>query len=161
MIQIAITIEDPAWHELSADIEIVCQQALSAAWTVVGRVDQSAITDPWVSLLLADDDQLQALNLQFRGQDKPTNVLSFPSSQVDTPGDAEPQILGDIAVSRQTLVREAAEQEKDIIHHVTHLLVHGLLHLLGYDHEVDEDATAMEKLEIDILGEMKIPNPYD
>ena len=80
---------------------------------------------------------------------------------MDTPGDVEPQILGDIAVSRQTLVREAAEQEKDIIHHVTHLLVHGLLHLLGYDHEDEEDATAMEKLEIDILGEMQIPDPYD
>ena len=161
MIQIAITIEDPAWHELSADIEIVCQQALSSAWTVVSHTGLSAITDPWVSLLLADDDQLQALNLQFRGQDKPTNVLSFPSTQVDTPGDDEPQILEDIAVSRQTLVREAAEQEKDIIHHVTHLLVHGLLHLLGYDHEDEEDATAMEKLEIDILGEMQIPDTYD
>ena len=161
MIQIAITIDDPGWHDLSADIEMICQRALGAAWTVVSQTDLSTITAPWVSLLLADDDQLHALNLQFRGLDKPTNVLSFPSAQVDTPGDAEPQILGDIAISRQTLLREAAEQEKDIIHHVTHLLVHGLLHLLGYDHEDDEDATAMEKLEIDILGEMQISNPYD
>lgn len=104
------------------------------------------------SIMLEADAYLQELNHQFRGLDKPTNVLSFPAGA--------PDYLGDIAISLQTIAREALEQGKTLEAHFSHMVVHGVLHLLGHDHEDDAEADKMETLEIEILNKLSIANPY-
>lgn len=104
------------------------------------------------SILLTNDPKIQQLNRDFRQTDKPTNVLSFPS---DTQG-----YLGDIAIAFETIEREAIEQNKQLTHHVTHMIIHGILHLLGHDHMNDQEAEEMESLEIKILEDMGVKNPY-
>lgn len=104
------------------------------------------------SILLTNNAHIQTLNRDFRNKDKPTNVLSFP--------DGTDGYLGDIAIALETIEAESAEQDKDFYHHLTHMVVHGLLHLKGYDHETEKDATQMETLEIKILADINIENPY-
>lgn len=111
-----------------------------------------------VSILLADDAQVRSLNRDWRGQDKPTNVLSFPADMPTIP-DA-PRMIGDIALARETLVREAEAQRKTLEQHLQHLVVHGVLHLFGYDHIDDADAAEMEAFEIEILAGLAVPDPY-
>jgi probable rRNA maturation factor len=109
-----------------------------------------------VSLLFCDDAAIRALNRQFRGQDKPTNVLSFPGPEpVESAA-----FLGDIAVAFETVAREALEQGKSLEQHCRHMIVHGFLHLLGYDHEDDEEAEAMEAMETRILQRLGVDDPY-
>lgn len=118
-----------------------------------------------VAVRLSDDEEVQALNRDFRGKDKPTNVLSFPQVQPDllitlaNTDDGE-ILLGDIILARQTCAREAAEKGISLDHHATHLIVHGTLHLLGYDHQDDAGAHAMEALEVKALASLGIANPY-
>ncbi len=111
-----------------------------------------------ISVLLSDDAAQQALNREWRGKDKPTNVLSFPALDAD---DAIEGLLGDISLAYETLMREADELEKPFEHHFAHLLVHGMLHVLGYDHETEDEALAMEARETDIMGLLGYPDPYD
>jgi probable rRNA maturation factor len=119
-----------------------------------------------VAILACDDARIAALNADFRDKPQPTNVLSWPSQergaetdggQPHPPSDPE---LGDIAIAFDTCAREAAAQGKPLEAHVTHLIVHATLHLLGYDHERDGDATLMEGLEVEILGKLGLPDPY-
>lgn len=111
-----------------------------------------------LSLLLTDDAHIRVLNKQWRDQDKPTNVLSFPSADED---DDEPgPLLGDVVVAYETTAREAAEEGKSFDDHFTHLLVHGLLHLFGYDHVEDEEAEEMEAFETAILAGLGVADPY-
>ncbi len=105
-----------------------------------------------ISIKWCNDKAMQEINYQFRGLNKPTNVLSFPSEL--------PDYLGDIAISLETIEREANEQQKKYDDHLTHMVVHGVLHLLGYDHEDDTDAKEMEALEVKILGALGISAPY-
>jgi len=105
-----------------------------------------------VSISLVSDAQMKKINYQFRGKNKPTNVLSFPG--------LDQFFLGDIVIAYETLVREAKEQKKDFNNHLTHLILHSILHLLGYDHKEEKDAQKMEKLEIKILHQLGIQNPY-
>ena len=107
-----------------------------------------------ISILLADDEAVRELNREWRGQDKATNVLSFPA-----PESAAPH-LGDVAVAYETCVKEAAWQEKPLADHLTHLVAHGVLHLLGWDHQTDAEADQMEALERDILARLGVPDPY-
>lgn len=110
-----------------------------------------------VSLCLSDDDNVRLLNKQWRHQDKPTNVLSFPSAQMvqfSLPS------LGDVIIAFETVEKEAGLEGKSFEHHFAHLLVHGVLHLLGYDHETDDEACEMEQTERDILALINIPDPY-
>lgn len=108
------------------------------------------------TLALADDALVRDLNRRFRGKDRPTNVLSFPSGEPPAPGG----MLGDIVLARETVEREAALDGKPFDHHLIHLVIHGMLHLLGYDHESDEEAEAMERLETAVLADLGIPDPY-
>lgn len=116
-----------------------------------------------INIKLTDDADSQILNREFRGKDKPTNVLSFPGmtdEDLDYLPDHTHLHLGDIALAFETIQREAEDQEKTLQNHVLHLTVHGLLHLLGFDHETDDQAEEMETLEVDILAKQSIPNPY-
>lgn len=114
-----------------------------------------------ISLVLANDAKVQALNRDYRGQDKPTNVLSF-ALEADQPGPIDNTILplGDIILARETVVREARIQGKEILAHFSHLIVHGLLHLCGMDHQTADEASEMEALERTILAELGLPDPY-
>jgi probable rRNA maturation factor len=105
------------------------------------------------------DAAVRRLNATFRKQDKPTNVLSFPAGPVPAHPDGE-RHLGDVVLAAETVAREAAEAALPLRHHVCHLVVHGLLHLMGYDHESEADAAAMEGLEIAILARLGIADPY-
>ena len=105
-----------------------------------------------LSVVLADNDFIQKLNKSWRNKDKPTNVLSFPQEH--------PAILGDVILALETIRQEAEEQDISFEDHVTHLIIHGILHLLGYNHESSAEAEEMEALEIRILGELGIKNPY-
>lgn len=147
------------------DLETFAQSALSVALSHLG-VQRAAL-----SLLACDDARIAVFNADFRDKATPTNVLSWP--EVDLSPGAEGAIpteptpdldgtisLGDIAIAYDTCAREAAEQGKPLTDHVTHLLVHGLLHLLGYDHIRDGDAARMEALEVKILGKLGVPDPY-
>ena len=118
-----------------------------------------------IAVRLTDDIEVQALNRDFRGKDKPTNVLSFPQVQDDlleslANSDDGEILLGDIVLARETCMREAEEKGVSIVDHATHLIIHGTLHLVGYDHMDDASATAMEALEVKALASLGIANPY-
>jgi probable rRNA maturation factor len=154
---IAVILHDAAWQDDCADLEA---RARAAVATTLRHLN---IDHPLeVSLLLTDDAEQRVLNRQWRGKDKPTNVLSFPNMDDDTwqaaPG--RPQLLGDVVLARETVTREAAEQGKPFAHHALHLVVHGTLHLLGYDHEGAAEAAEMEGLERAILARLGIADPY-
>jgi probable rRNA maturation factor len=148
---IDVEVEAEAWTDALPDAEAVVQAAADAALTGIAPSDVEA---PVVCVLLTDDDAVADLNQRFRGKAGPTNVLSFPA-----PANPEGQI-GDIALAYGVCVREAAEQGKTLSQHLMHLTVHGVLHLLGYDHEDDGEAEAMEALERSILETLGVPDPY-
>jgi probable rRNA maturation factor len=130
--------------------EIVAR-AIRAAEQTAGHVEGT------VSVLIEDDAGIRELNRQWRGIDKPTNVLSFPAAAITS---MAPRQLGDIAISYETAIREANADARPFAHHLAHLAVHGLLHLLGYDHQGDAAAEEMEGLERKILVRLGIPDPY-
>lgn len=145
-----ITRRAGGWDELlSDDLLIRAARAAYAGTRAEGPAE--------ISVLLSDDAEIRTLNKTWRGKDKPTNVLSFPLGDHAGGGDAP---LGDIVLAYETVSREAAERGLDLGHHAAHLVVHGMLHILGYDHGNDEDADHMEGLEVRILATLGIPNPY-
>ena len=140
------------------DAEAVVHRAIAAAAESV----DADVGDAELAVMLTDDAGIRTLNLNWRGIDKPTNVLSFPALQPTgpaTPDDA-PRMLGDIAIAYQTTRKEADDEQKPFDHHLSHLAVHGFLHLIGHDHEKDDDAEAMESLERKVLAQLGIPDPY-
>jgi len=146
-----------------------CWQAEPDAETVIHRAIATAaemvdadIGETELAIMLTDDAGIRTLNSNWRGIDKPTNVLSFPALQPTGAGgpDDAPRMLGDIAIAYETTRKEADDEQKPFDHHLSHLAVHGFLHLIGYDHENDDDAEAMETLEAEILAQLGIPNPY-
>ena len=159
---IAVTILDPAWRRLwpaaaagaRAAARIALEQTRVQSLFRKGQVVE-------MTIVLAADDEVRRLNRDYRGIDKPTNVLSFEGS-----GDGrrrvtgEPVILGDVILARETVATEAAAQGKNIADHARHLVVHGVLHLLGHDHKSDREADAMEALEVELLAGLGIANPY-
>jgi probable rRNA maturation factor len=153
---IDILIESETW-QLLPEAEAVAQRAIAFAADSTGEPRHR---NAEVSVLLCDDETIAVLNGQWRGQEKPTNVLSFPAPPLHgaAPPDGAP--LGDIAIAYQTLVREAAESGKTAPDHLAHLVVHGFLHLVGYDHQIDDEAERMERLERDILARIGVADPY-
>src|SRR3981081_4296864 len=140
------------------DAEAVIHRAIAAA----AEIADADIGEAELAVMLTDDAGIRTLNSNWRGIDKPTNVLSFPALQPTGPGgpDDAPRMLGDIAIAYETTRREADEEQKPFDHHLSHLAVHGFLHLIGYDHEKDADVETMETLEAEILAQLGIPNPH-
>src|ERR1700738_1580091 len=140
------------------DAEAIIQRA-SAAPAEIADAD---VGEAELAVMRADDSGIRTRNANWRGIDKPTNVLSFPALQPTGTGapDDAPRMLGDIAIAYQTTRKEADDEQKPFDHHLSHLAVHGFLHLIGYDHEKDDDAEAMESLEQEILAQLGIPDPY-
>lgn len=130
-------------------------EALLRQWCECALAQQKP--DAELSLRIIDEVEMQALNAQYRQKDKSTNVLSFPS---DLPAELNLPLIGDIVVCPQVVEREATEQNKTIEAHWAHMMIHGTLHLLGYDHIEDEEALQMEALEIELLNTLGYPNPY-
>ncbi|MGU9982106.1 rRNA maturation RNase YbeY [Phreatobacter sp. HK31-P] len=143
-----IAILSDLWDGLP-EAESVVHRAVDA---VAARDDVAVPADAELSLALADDAAVQALNRDYRAKDKPTNVLSFPA--------AHGPLLGDVIIAWETLIREAAEEDLTPVDHLTHLTIHGLLHLLGYDHETEAEALRMEALETSILAGLGIRDPH-
>jgi probable rRNA maturation factor len=145
------------WQDVP-DAEAVILRAVAVA-SEAADADTGAAE---LAVMLTDDAGIRTLNNNWRGIDKPTNVLSFPALQPTAPvgDDDPPRMLGDIAIAYETLRREADDEAKPFDHHLSHLVVHGFLHLIGYDHETDEEAEAMEALEKEILAQLGIPDPY-
>jgi probable rRNA maturation factor len=149
--EVDIQVASPLW-EAEPRAEKAVRDAAAAA---AGALSTS---EGEVSILLTDDSGIRQLNRDWRGIDKPTNVLSFPSPQQALPGGG--RFLGDIAIAYETLRRECDDENRDFLHHLTHLTVHGFLHLNGYDHETDTEAEEMEALESRIMTRMKMPDPW-
>ncbi|MCV6614303.1 MAG: rRNA maturation RNase YbeY [Cellvibrionaceae bacterium] len=135
--------------------EAVPSQAQFEAWLQAALKDHRAKAE--VSIRLVDRAESQALNLQYRGKDKPTNVLSFPA---DLPPELALPLLGDLVICVPVMLAEAAEQGKTELAHWAHLSIHGCLHLLGYDHIEETEAEAMEALETELLAQLGYPDPY-
>jgi probable rRNA maturation factor len=156
MIEIDILVEASGWGD-EEHLAALVRRAVDAATAGAG-LDVAATSE--LSVVFTDDAAIRALNASWRGKDKATNVLSFPAAAL-TPGSAPEPLLGDIVIARETVEREATLEAKPFEHHLTHLIVHGFLHLLGYDHEGPEEAEAMEGLERRVLARLAIPDPYD
>ena len=148
---IDVRIESPLWDGQPLAEKTVREsvEAAAAALSTAGGE---------VSIVLTDDSAIRSLNRDWRGIDKPTNVLSFPVS--GPPGGEDARLLGDIVIAFETLERECADGNRDFLHHLAHLAVHGFLHLNGYDHETDSQAEAMEGLESRIMARLNMPDPY-
>lgn len=157
--ELTVQVDEPM---AGLDVPHLCQQAAQAMCALVPVYAQGSDDEgnPWeVTIRFGGEDEGRAMNKEFRHKDYATNVLSFVSDE-DEP-DAESWYVGDIFICTPVLEREAKEQDKELAHHLQHLVVHGLLHLVGYDHELgEEEAERMENLEREILGEMGLPDPY-
>ena len=151
-----IVVENDAWRVapfLPDEAEETAAEALATALT-----EAKLPSDAGITILLADDDALKRLNAQHRGQDKPTNVLSFPAADPgETPIDGH---YGDIAIALETVLAEAQEAEISPVSHLAHMVVHGVLHLAGYDHIEDDEAEIMEAKEVRALKRMRVADPY-
>ena len=159
--QIDITIDDEKWLTEMENIENHSRAVISTAYEEAQSSKLADINTIELSIMLTDNATIRELNNEYRLKDKPTNVLSFPLTENTlVPLDGF-LALGDVVVALETIQEEAKQQDKTFPDHYTHMLVHGLLHLLHYDHETDEDAEVMEDLEIKILDQMKIKNPYE
>ncbi len=162
-ISIAVTVLDPDWSQAVPAADDLARRATAAALFVSGAAVRSlAACDAEISLVLADDAMLRRYNRDYRGIDKPTNVLAFAADDVPrAPQGAEgPLLLGDVLLARETLTCEAGEQGKLPADHLCHLVVHGVLHLLGQDHRSAGEAKIMERLEVAALDSLGVADPY-
>ncbi len=153
-LQVEILIDAGGWSGLD-DIEGLVEGAARAALHACGRPDTGEI-----SVLLTDDQRLRALNLRYRNKDAPTNVLSFAAAVLPAAQTASQGVCGDIALAFETIASEAAGEDKTMADHLRHLVIHGTLHLAGYDHENAADGDVMEALEITALASLGIASPY-
>lgn len=152
--EIDLLIEDPRWAAALGDSEAEIASAVRAAFAEIGFDDPAEL-----SVLLADDRRIAGLNEEFRNIQKPTNILSFPMEGMALPG-SEVRVLGDLALAFDTIEAEAKLAGKEFSHHVKHLIVHGCLHLLGFTHDDEGEAEAMESTERAALATIGIADPY-
>lgn len=159
-LDIQIAVEADGWPE-EAELETVSSHVLETAAAFLKAEEKQPFPamPPEVSLVFSDDAQVRAINAEWRGQDKPTNVLSFPAFPL-VPGGKPGPMLGDIIIARETVEREAADLDKSFNDHLTHLMVHGFLHLFGYDHMDSGEAERMESIETRILATLGLSDPY-
>lgn len=160
---IEVAVGNSAWRTAVTDPEALVRTAAAAALRIASprSTDPRAERPVEIGIRLTDDAELQALNRDYRGKNRPTNVLSFPGDDPAVPSvPGQPWLLGDIAVALQTTAREAAEAGRTVEAHLGHLIVHGVLHLLGHDHLVDPEADAMEALETRVLAALGYADPY-
>lgn len=162
-VDIAVAVEAGDWDGVLADAPdratAACRAALAAA-VLPPRIRGGALE---LGIVLADDAVVQALNRDYRGKDRPTNVLSFALTEGEegpAPDPAVPVMLGDVILALETVAREAREQAKPFADHFSHLVVHGVLHLVGYDHVAEAEAEVMEALETQVLAGLGIADPY-
>jgi probable rRNA maturation factor len=148
-LSIDVIVQSPLWAA-----EPGAEAAVRSALAVAAATQSTSPAE--LAIVLTDDSAIRALNREWRGIDRPTNVLSFPAR----PGRAEPVLLGDIVIAFETTMQEARSESKRFEHHLVHLAVHGFLHLLGQDHDNDSDAEAMEGAERAILARLGVPDPY-
>lgn len=163
-----VSVLNPDWEAHNIDLETDISKTVIATLekaTLPSIVCNRSIE---VTVSLTNDELIHHLNLSYRGKDNPTNVLSFAcaddpefGSEVKATPPEVPVSVGDVMLSYETIVKEAQDQNKSLKDHLTHLAVHGTLHLLGYDHEDDKDAEEMETLECEILAALSIKNPYE
>jgi probable rRNA maturation factor len=153
-VELVVSIESDGWASLDAPEELAMRAARAGLTAASPDAETGTLT-----LVLSSDDEVRDLNLRWRGLDKPTNVLSFPSDDEPFPGGPPPH-FGDVILAWETVAREAVEQNKTVASHASHLIVHGVLHLFGYDHQDDDDASVMETLETQILSGLGIADPY-
>ncbi len=156
--EICIDVRDAFWGDVNFDVTRLCRtaaaEAIASAQETSGEVE--------ISIVLADDAFVRELNRTWRNMDVPTNVLAFPCSNVDeSVGVGAERLLGDVIVAFQTTQREAVELYLPLEHHFAHLIIHGVLHLLGYDHIDDGDAATMQKLEVEALARLGMGDRYE
>jgi len=155
---IEVAVGNSAWRTAVTDPETLVRNAADAALRTAFNPADPTLE---IGIRLGDDAEVQALNRDYRGKDRPTNVLSFPGDDPATPRvPGQPLLLGDIVVALETTRREAAEAGRPVEAHLAHLIVHGVLHLLGHDHHDAAEADAMEALETRVMAELGYPDPY-
>jgi probable rRNA maturation factor len=163
---VSVKIGAARWRAVLDDAPALCREAVRAALDRAGSMPGLGTAE--VGVLLGDDRAIRRLNARHRGMDRATNVLAFPLFELDNgrpgaraaPDLCGPLLLGDIALALETVCREAEQAGKPVGHHLCHLVVHGSLHLLGFDHQDDAGARAMEDLERSILADLQVPDPY-
>lgn len=155
LLEIDVSVACDAWRERLPAVEDLCREAAGAAYRAATAGEAAEL-----SLLLTDDHVVRGLNRDYRGKDRPTNVLSFPHTPVAGGGSPEAVLLGDVVVAFETTAAEAVAEGKALADHLRHLVVHGVLHLVGYDHETETDARRMEGLEVAVLAGLGIDDPY-
>jgi probable rRNA maturation factor len=148
---IEVVVESPLWKAVPS--------AKSALRRAIAAAARPETANAEIAVVLTDDRSIRSLNRQWRGHDNATNVLSFPAPSSER-ADGIPILLGDIVIAYETTAKEAAAEGKSFLHHLSHLAVHGFLHLVGYDHESHDDAETMEGLERRILARLGVPDPY-
>ncbi len=167
IVRLELDIAFNSWEEVKG-LKQRLDRAAEATLSGLPQNLQAIAQKAQMTLLLTNDEAVQSLNCEFRDKDKPTNILSFPQFEPDdldqmaqTDLSAQQAIyIGDLAAAYETTEREAQEQKKEFLDHVTHLVVHGILHVFGYDHITDEEAEEMEAFEQDIMAQLELPDPY-
>lgn len=155
-----IAVDDRRFADEMDDVEGLCRKVCRKSWEVASAANPMLPQDNVeVSILLADDGKIREINREYRGKDNATNVISFASIDSEEPDDGV-FVAGDIIMSYDTIKREAEENKTAFRDRFIHILVHGMLHLAGFDHENDDEANHMEKLEADILETFAVKNPY-
>ncbi|HEY0900779.1 MAG TPA: rRNA maturation RNase YbeY [Micavibrio sp.] len=164
-VHVDLIVNHEPWEDTGLELDDFAEDVIAQALAMAELPEELDGREIEVCVVLTDDSEIHALNRDFRNMDKPTNVLSFANLESDSAADElamedMPFSLGDVIIAWETMQREALEQHKKFEHHLRHMLVHGALHLLGYDHMNEEEAAEMEGLEIRILEKMGVENPY-
>lgn len=160
-LELDVIVDVPAWLDALPAAEAICRRSATAAFHAAKKTEAAAEA----SVVLSNDARIKSLNAAWRGKDEATNVLAFPAMDIQKAGAAAgrsqpPLIIGDVIVAFETAVAEARVEGKDLADHLSHLVVHGMLHLLGYDHETDDEADEMESMEVAVLASVGVADPY-